>query len=74
MELGEAERALGDQRAQPLYERADAPTDRPQVLAPVGRAPHLEPVDDELVAPGTAAARAAASSEKYGKRAVCTTS
>ncbi len=42
--------ALGDTRADALHEAADAPADRAEIFAPVGVAPHLEPVDDQLVA------------------------
>ena len=48
--------------------------DPAEVLAPVGAAPHLVPVDDQLEAAPAGARAAAASSEKYGNEHVCTTS
>ncbi len=74
VQLGEAERPLGDARADALHELADAPADAAQVLAPVGAAPDLEPVDDQREAHRAARSSAAASSEKYGKAHVWTTS
>ena len=47
MQLGEAVRALGDARAQPLHERSQSPAHAAQVVAPVGVAPDLEPVDHQ---------------------------
>ena len=73
MQLGEAERALGNARAQPLHGRAHAAADRAEVFAPVVLAPHLEPVDHQLEA-RQRAREAAASSEKYGNAAVSSTS
>src|SRR6266566_2679816 len=50
VKLGQAERTLRNQRAEALDEFADAAADRTQILAPVGAAPDLKPVDDELIA------------------------
>ena len=50
MQLGEAEGPLGDERAEVLHERPDAPADAAEVVEPVGAAPDLEPVDHQLEA------------------------
>ena len=59
----EAERALGDARAEALDGLPDAPAERAEVFAPVVGAPDLVPVDDQREAPARRAS-AAASSEK----------
>ena len=51
----EAERALGDARAEALDGLPDAPAERAEVLAPVGGAPDLVPVDDQREAPARCA-------------------
>ena len=51
VQLGEAERALGDDRADVLDERPDSAARTPEVVQPVRPAPDLKPVDHQLVAP-----------------------
>jgi hypothetical protein len=49
VQLGEAEGALAHARAETLHQPADAPAQAAEVVAPVGVAPDLEPIDLQAV-------------------------